>query len=392
MAYSTTYLYVVSVFVVVLILLLAAQLTRPVPYNPRKYSVVVDTPRGLISMDSNQIADELQDIRQQLVDNRSGAHQCKQITVLIDDAMRNLTRFVNQNPRLSNRALCQLELRADVVHQFMSRSINPDPVDWENEYKQILEWEAYEEKLSHDPKERLVYLIKNIDICIAMLRGKVCDHGKINLTQLYYILRALQDEVCRKGSLYIEYDQNGAEYTTEKPSAPFSQTAIFVEAMGNDLVLDNSRENPIMEAAPRDAFANVSFGEYDVTDAPIVQEPSDTIRKHNTSDSCFERDTQIAVQNRSTSYYKHMRGSTLLDRTVEGSVERDILQRTPTGYTVSSQSPRNNRGDVLSTCLGKTPADADLWTQCVSPDISLRRALQGDSSQMISHLDESLHV
>jgi len=308
--------------------------------SPSDHKIIVETPKGLIKIDPYTISNKLQSIKTQLINNKNGvSDSCKKLTDLLDQSITNLHHFIRENPKMNSRALCQFEFKNNIIEQTLSEN-NPDPIIWENNYKTILEWES-DERHRQSNQEKLAYLIKNIDIAIKLLRKNVCHFGHINLIQLYQILAHAIDQVCTTGHHFI----------LDKLTDPLTDLHQIKR--------------------PRPHFSSVSFQKNQFHVEPFV--------------TSYE--TPIRCQ------YQPSYGSSLLDDSIEGKVEQDILKQKTPGHLISLLDDKSAHYTTnVNACLGKTVSDDQLWSQCTVQDMKLKKALQGEAQYMISDLDQSYHI
>ena len=92
-------LYFATCLVLILLLILYAQLAREPPKPKRKYPILVQTEKGLISAPKRRIVSELVNVRKHLVENKGGI-RCPGVKKLIDSSMRKLAQFLRQNPKI----------------------------------------------------------------------------------------------------------------------------------------------------------------------------------------------------------------------------------------------------------------------------------------------------
>lgn len=430
------YLYIGAAICTVLILLLIIQVyTRDNDQKERKYTILVDTNIGLISMDTKTAARELSDIRNKIAANIAGANsKCPELMGLIDQAMVDLREFIRRNPGV-DESLCKLNIRADILGEKMADTVHPNPLAWGESYRTLIDMEV-EEK---DPLVRFKYLIKNMDITIDMLNGQVCDYGRINLVRLQAILKKLAESICVNGSDY-EYEivpgvplirdpkplkeypielpiymqtQHTIEPMTARENPKRSKPAISELSSINDLIAPPAETNTASDGGIADVYGlSYLSQEYNAVPSYINSFDSDELyndrvygkrdnktRQNNTESRStlnivserYELLDQPAVLSKVLSNRLQF-GSTLLDKTLEGLAERDILGYAPPGHLISMMQDRSqNYTTTTNACLGKSPTDDTLWKQCTSHDMKLKHALDGDASDMISDLHKSMH-
>jgi hypothetical protein len=366
-------LYLAGGLVVVLLIILMGQLFQTGPPPRRRHKVLVQTPKGVISSDPRRLASELTQVRRQLAENQGGA-SCQVLPGLIDHSIAKLRRFIRENPRDNTKALCALDLRAGLVHQHLTDSITPDSLDWEDNYRTILEHEEFERTMNDDPKQRLAYLVRNLDIVIALLNNELCDNGRIDLEGLHEILHRLAAQVCQTGASAIHFDANAHEYTRQKRLPTYLKHQYSIEPMA-------SRETSHRGAPKPCASAGTALTGYTSTsDGSHVT----VVDLRKTSRTANGDPGVVVARNRPA--------HGLLDDSIEGRAEQDINTSRHPGHSVGNiVHPWEHYSTRVGSCLGKTVSDADLLQECTTHDLSARRALSGLASPAIDHLEESWH-
>jgi hypothetical protein len=417
----TTIMYYGTVVIIVLLLLLFVQIYKrrdPIANEiTRRNNITVDTPKGLVRADRQKIAEELKKVRDKIISKKSSIDgNCHEINYLIKKSITNLDKFIKENPGRDG-VLCRLELRNDIVYQSMEDSINPHPLVWEEKYKTILEHEEDEREMKVDPVKRLVYLIKNIDIVIRMLRYDICDYGRIDLTKLYKILSGINQKICKTKPMYIA--TNNIDFEYKKPTLPNNK--IKYRKNQNSTIVEDSVENIHRSKPKLESFGSISdtsFGNPNfksTINSSVGDSYTNAFNKvyNQTHDFGYDHvreDTnnleinenvhnydytigQVTALTYAKKLYDTKSGSTLLDRSIEGSVERDILGYKQPGHIISQLYDRSDHYTTnVNSCLGKTVSDDDLWSKCTKYDMSARLALEGDTQYLISNLNESYHL
>jgi len=364
------FLYICMALSILLIIMLVVQAFRKdkkvKQTSGKKYAVMVKTPNGLVKSDNATIAEELENLKLQLQQNSAGAQEdCVDLTPQINRAMRNLANFIKENPSDNSDALCNIELKADLVNQYMADSITPEPYHYGTSYQSLLEWESYERDLPTHPTERLKYLIKNIDVIIKLLRFEVCDNGQIDLQLLYKILRNMNEQICKTGSMYtptgveITYGVDPYNKYNRPPPLPlYLKDQYSIEPFG-------SRSVSPKELPKKGSFGSLAKNQQVQVDGVDIFQSTD--RLVPTDD--FSGVTQKIIYG---------------DKSFEGDVERDILGYKPPGHIISQLYDSSDHYTVnVNACGGKIVSDDQLWSQCVSREAPLINALNGDASQML---------
>lgn len=105
-------------------------------------------------------------------------------------------------------------------------------------------------------------------------------------------------------------------------------------------------------------------------------------------DSSTGYEDAIALAVTGPRYTDNQGNETLLDNSLEGQVERDVLGYRPPGHLVSQIHDRDEHTTTrVNSCLGKTIPDDKLWRECASLDVKMFSALGGDSRGMIAGTD-----
>lgn len=342
------YSYLGSAIIIILIMLLCIQITNRTNKKQKlagRRTVMIYTPRGLIETDDNDVKQELQAVREKIMGVISVVSEDDEdLTPLINQSIKSLEQFINNNPGPNSASLCQLNLRADAVNQAMYNSVNPNPLDWMGEYRTVLDWEANEREMQTNPRERLKFLVKNIDVAIAMLNNQVCDNGRLNLTKLYIILQYLNKKINVDGSHYLLDGLNDRYYE--------GATKLKVGDRNNMVQLYALSQEPEPESESWATLSGI------VADNGL--EGMRASLRHMTDSDPF------------------------LDDSLEGSVEHDIIEQQAPGTNLAKAIDTTRFITVVrNSCLGKTPSDETLWENCVQYDARPREALYDNASALI---------
>jgi hypothetical protein len=399
------YLYVTSGVAIVLVLLLLVQIhnSSKQPQIPQRkhYNVFVDTSHGMVRLDNHKAVDDLQKVRNKLVDmKRLASDSCQELVPLIKASMLNLIQFIDENPKMNSQSLCKLELRSNIINDSMQNSLRPGH-DWKDEFQTVLDWEESENREMSSARDRMEHLIRNVDIVIQMLRLDVCDYGRINISKLYQILLALNKWACiadedPKTPRFPNKDDNTDEYISHNELPLYMKSHYIIEPMESKETLH--RQKPV-----RESFASMNDNSFSDIDnrSPIN---SSLVNSDNTTalESVYkqldrsmnkQRQTnfegqvtdleipenandysemlgQATVINRANSYHYNKMGSTLLDGNPEGLVERDILGYRSPGHIIGQLYDRDDHFTPnIKSCPGKTVDDDELWSQCTTYDM-----------------------
>lgn len=192
------YIYASVVIILIIILIIQAQyaLIEKRIESDKKYGVMIQTKKGLIRIDNDRLAKELTTISSKLNKRKNNIRSevvpgepNSTLLPLIEQSIQNLSDFIARNPS-NEKSLCSLESRAYILSSIPEN---------EPDFKTHVEWEEQDSIQGETPRERLIYLIRNLDVVIRMLRGKVCDRGRIDIDKLHSILIALDNDLMDNG-------------------------------------------------------------------------------------------------------------------------------------------------------------------------------------------------
>jgi len=337
------YLYIGSSISIILIILLILQFKSTPQHKPKiKYKVLLDTPKGLKQISNRQAADELANIKKMLNKRKLSANNsCARLVPLIKSSMQNLTKFINQNPHLNSNALCNLEIRSDIINQSMQNNLKPNG---NSDFKTILDWEEQEHRMTNSTVERMEYLIRNLDIVIKMLRANVCDYGRLNLSKLYHILLELNKLACGDPHKFPIMIKNGK----------FKYKKIPVRSL---------IEFEIEPMQSRETFMNKPVNINTIHHESLPSGIDNLLRKRMN--------------------YKLNHGS------IEGSIEKDILEHKPLGYTFGQVEKKEKYYTTnVNSCLGESVDDNEQWNKCTAYDARALEAINGQPQYLISDLQD----
>ena len=181
------YLYIATAVTIILLIGLSYQMFKKnekiVRSSIKHYNILVNKKSDLIKANAEETANDLEKIKQKITDVR-GIIVSKNYTDKINNVLSNLADFIDSNPSQSYNVLCQLDLRADVLQQEMADYTNG------RISKDLLSDIDLE-----SPEQRLDFMLKNIDVTIALLRNNVCSNGYIDLDALENILHAVNKSI-----------------------------------------------------------------------------------------------------------------------------------------------------------------------------------------------------
>ena len=181
------YLYIATAVTIILLIGLSYQMFKKnekiVRSSIKHYNILVNKKSDLIKANAEETANDLEKIKQKITDVR-GIIVSKNYTDKINNVLSNLADFIDSNPSQSYNVLCQLDLRADVLQQKMADYTNG------RISKDLLSDIDLE-----SPEQRLDFMLKNIDVTIALLRNNVCSNGYIDLDALENILHAVNKSI-----------------------------------------------------------------------------------------------------------------------------------------------------------------------------------------------------
>jgi len=313
--------YISSIIILFLLISLIMIFNSKPPCDRRKYNILMDLPDGLISVPLDVAVNELNEIKNNLSRYQTNVNdECAEIRRLIDEAMDNLYNFIDENPG----SLCNLDKRSDIIKENLHDSITPFPIDWKQAYRTIVEYDSNEIETKLDTKYRFTYMLKNIDIIIGLMNNKICSYGRIDMNKLYLLLSKLGEEFCNESNDIPYYQRKVHHYNPTK------------------------------------------------SDMFLLKHISKQLPESFTSG------------NRNSVKYSGEGKNNILDNSIEGITEKDILYSRNPGHSISMiEDPYIHYTTRVNSCLGKTVPDDELWEQCTSYDMKYKKALDGDSSYMI---------
>jgi hypothetical protein len=204
---GTKYIYIGSAVVIVLVLCLIA---RAVYKSHKNYSnqekIAVKTSKGLIKMNAQSLANELDKLQAEL-SRHEGYERTSKFDIEINQVLEHVKQFIQKNPH--DKDVCKGEMKASIMHNALADRITPHHTDQHLAHAAIL---------SHDDLEYgsdsllFDYLLRNIDVLIHMLQRDVCDGGLIDITALEAILRKLDADLTSGA----EFDKSTGEYSDSR--------------------------------------------------------------------------------------------------------------------------------------------------------------------------------
>lgn len=374
------FVYIGFSFIVILTILIFIQIYKNKNYYVNDKAVIlIKTPKGIVKSENKKILDELESLKTSLINSSAGVHEnCENLTPQINNSIQNLKNFINDN--LSNsELLCNVELKAKLTDQYMNGSITPEPIDWENSYKSLLEWEDTERELPLVAIDRLKYLINNIDIAIKLLRFNVCNNGYVDIEQLHKLLLTLNNQICNTGKMYLP---DGNEITFKKdPYVIYNKPPPLPLFIRDQYSLEpfETKPNIIRKLPNISSFGKITFNGQ-ANDYSNINN-SDNYNGDTSKDLLQSTDRLVP----SNDFSGLTESIEIGDRTFEGSVENDILGYKPPGTIISQLHDSSDNYTVnVNVCGGKIVSDDEIMDKCVSTELPLFEALNGDSSQMLN--------
>lgn len=409
----------VAVFIVSILLVFSKWDNKsPTITGCGRKQIAVDFGDEVVKVDSNILVVELSNMKQ-LLKKYAGAAgpSCSDLSPKIKNAMIAINRFIKANPPEHTKAVCNLDLSADIVNQQMSLSVTPDDRDIEMAYNTILDHEQTEREIPSDPEKLLTYLLVNIDVVIKMLCFDLCQSGLLNLKKLYEILGEMNKKVCQLGidhdtkssqiyteqfplyamrlKKYTKYDQppNLPLFIKEGPiMEPFQDRPSMVRTkksigsgLGNKSVMYSSDSKPASNSKKTlDGFTDrtgpfeklVMYDETPVSLSrfPVVKKPvQNAAPLPPISKGYLTYDT----------YNQQNVYTPACDTSFEGSIGCDILGYKPPGHIISQLYDKSEHYTVNeNSCASNTTLPRETAT-CYLEDVAMRNALDGQPEQML---------
>lgn len=205
------YLYIATAVTIILLIGLMYQMLKKnetiVRSSYKHYNILVNKKADLIKTNAAETADELERIKQKITDVR--AIVSKNYSNEINQVLANLSDFIDSNPTQSYGVLCQLDLRADVLQQKMA-----------DYTKGRISQDLLSDIDLQSPEQRLDFMLRNMDVTIALLRNDVCSNGYIDIDALENILTAVNKSIGKP-----EFENDGQNEITPsdryEPKLPF---------------------------------------------------------------------------------------------------------------------------------------------------------------------------
>ena len=312
------------------------------------YEIMVYTPKGLIRVDNKETVEELYKIRKLLANVSSASGEIdNDLTPMINDSINSLLKFIKKNPDANLEALCQLDLSQDILKDAMQDSVSPNELDWRGAYKVVLDME--DDNIQYiNPREKLIYLIKHLDVAIHILRNKVCNNGRLDFNKLYNILK------------YINHKINNND-------------GYILDGLNDKYFNDNSRKLNFTSYSDK-------LGMYDATQITgDTSESLDTLSAIIPIKEGMANNLEITLMTK----YKNTTSSDpfINNASIEDSVEQDIINQRDAGSSFSTTTNTDKFITVLNDkCLGKTRSDEELINNCTQFDITHLLAVNGGNN------------
>lgn len=391
------FVYLGSALVIVLILIIIVQLVKRRSFNKDLesddiYTILVKTDKGVIKLDNKSLIGTLDRIKDNLKKSINGATENRQdLKPAIKKAIQNLAEFIKENPSMNSAALCSLELRADLIDNYMRNSVVPDSQDYIKSYEMLLNWENNERLMAMEPRELLKFLINNLNVAIDMLKYNVCDQGHLNIEALYEILMKLNDQINNSALLhtpgsYVTYSPDPANKYDRPPMIPLIVKDI------HSIQPFESRETRHRTRAPKGSFSKLNIME--AKNKPNIRNNLAEGFKVEMSD--LESSVESFSELQSTDRIKFLNTSGFADYTVpkreievgnqsfEGTVEQDIMGYKPPGHIIHQlYDPTDFYTVRVNSCNGKDVSDDNFMRDCMGYDVKLIDAIAGNPNQML---------
>jgi hypothetical protein len=95
--------------------------------------------------------------------------------------------------------LCNIDIRADIIHRSLADYTSLDRHQADAAYNTIMDFDEFEHG---SDEKRFDYMLKHIEILIAMLKQDVCTDGLIDLNLMEDLLRKLDEDLSTNGEYY----------------------------------------------------------------------------------------------------------------------------------------------------------------------------------------------
>ena len=193
---GTKYIYIGSAVVIVLVLCLIA---RAVYKSHKNYSnqekIAVKTSKGLIKMNAQSLANELDKLQAEL-SRHEGYERTSKFDIEINQVLEHVKQFIQKNPH--DKDVCKGEMKASIMHNALADRTTPHHTHQHLAHAAIL---------SHDDPD-----YGTDSLLFANLLRDVCDGGLIDITALEAILRKLDADLTSGA----EFDKSTGEYSDSR--------------------------------------------------------------------------------------------------------------------------------------------------------------------------------
>lgn len=355
-------LYLVSSVVIVLVILLLSQyffehVNHPKgEYRMKKNTVVLNTPKGLVSVDNDVLIGEFKKIR----DFISETHELADVKNVelgntLDRSIVNLAEFLQKNG-ISDKSLV-----VNPITKNLELSIHPELSVSNAKWKTILEHEDAERKILAEPRDKILYLIKVINLIVQLLEEEGYNMNNVDLSSLYELInkiisRSQHKGLIKKKVLLLQMPRMGLFLDAYK-AVDYDEinTMDYREA----LYIEPFAVNRIKAKNRMKKNKTTKRIQSDVLDKDTVQLIGDL-----KGDNSFEGLAQFDV---------------MVDKT-PGSIIQE-LEKIP-------DAPSRYYTTNVNSCLGNSYDDTDLVKNCTSEDLKLRDALDGRPSKLLDCLGQ----
>jgi len=355
-------LYIVSSVVIVLVILLCSQYffkhdNHPKGnYKMKKNTVVLHTPKGLVSVDNNVLIGEFKNIRD-FINETHGLADVKNVELnnTLDQTISNLAEFLQKN------GIRDKDLVVDPITKNLSLSIHPEFSVGNEKWKTILEHEDTERKILAGPRDKIRYLINVINLIVQLLEEEGRNMNNIDLSSLYELINKIISRSQHKGLI---------KKKIELMKMP--RMGLFLDAY---------------KAVDYDEINTMDYKEAMYIEPFKVNKikAKNRIKKNKTTrrvfSSVLDKDTVQLI------------GDLKGNNNLEGLAQFDIMvDRTPGSIIQELEkipdAPSRFYTTNVNSCLGHSYDDNDLVKNCVSEDLKLKDALDGRPSKLLDCLGQ----
>jgi hypothetical protein len=354
-------LYITSSVLIVLFILLTSQYfyehENPIgTYTMKKNTIIINTPKGLASVDNTLLVSELKKIRDFINETQELANiKDQELNHTLNNSLLDLATFLQKN------GISDKSLYIDPITKNLELSIYPEFSVSNEKWKTILEFEDVERKVKAGTTDKLRYLVNNIGLISQIIQEEGYNMDTIDIRTLYELIdkiisRSQHKELIKKKVELLEMPRMG----------------LFLDV---HVAVDNNEINTMdyKEAAYIEPFeANRILA-------------TNRIRKSKTTARVYSD-----VLNKDV---VQLVGDLKGDNGFEGLAQYDVLSdRTPGSIIQQLEKIKDAPSRYYTTntnaCLNHSYDDNDLVKNCVSKDMILKSALDGRPSKLLDCLGQ----